>query len=124
MNRRGHIIFAIGILIFAIYIVKPYISVSYPFLLLHLPLFLVGTVTPDVLEKPSFGNVWHRSFFHSKVMLMLLIFFLIPISVYLSIYNLKSFIFNINYNYWSFISSFLFGWCSHLMGDSLTSRLR
>jgi membrane-bound metal-dependent hydrolase YbcI (DUF457 family) len=111
LSSDGHAIFSTGLLIIALYIIKNFIEISILKLFFSLPFYLFGTFAPDVLETPSYK---HRHFFHSRFLLLLILFLFIPITVYLCIRENE---------FWILAIAFLLGYASHLLGDSLTSTL-
>lgn len=121
LNRRGHLIFSLGLVLFSVYFFNHYFKINYLFLLFHAPFFFFGVVFPDLIEMPT--NAWHRGLLHKGFLLVL-----IPLSVLILYYfwstSIKFNFMGINFNYYSIGIAILLGWLTHLYGDALTSKLR
>lgn len=122
LNRRGHIFFSLGLALFVVYFFSHYIKIPYLALVLHIPFFLLGAIMPDVFES-SFHNPSHRGFLHRGYWLLLLPLISLTLFYFWDNYKVFSFL-NESLSYLSIILSFFGGWLTHLIGDSLTSKLR
>lgn len=114
MNKRGHIIFSLGLLTFLIILDLNwhFMPLKVEWLIYLIPL-LIGSVFPDIVERAK-GNPGHRGFFHSRRMVIIITIFLTPLAIFLSIKSSSEYY---------FLVAFLVGYLLHLVGDSLTSRL-
>jgi|SRR3989344_2246957 len=121
LNRRGHILFGILLASFLIYFLSHYIKIPYLFLLFHAPFFIFGSILPDLIEKPT--TAWHRGIFHKGFLLIIIPLIMMALYYFWSS-SIKFNILGINFNYYSIGIFLLFGWLTHLLGDSLTSKLR
>lgn len=128
LNRRGHILFSLGLAIISIFILKVYIIkemiISVSFLIFHVPFFLIGSLLPDWIEKGGKSLISHRKFFHSGRMLWILLIVLLPVTLWLAIRIPIKTIFIFTYNNYTLAAAICFGILSHLMGDALTSKLK
>lgn len=112
VSNRSHR--QIGILVFFIIVydlVSKGISVNFVFIPLMLILTVYGSILPDILE-PS-RNQHHRRFFHSLLILMLVIVFIAKVYIDITSGNID----NVIVMFMFFMCS---GYASHLIADFLT----
>ena len=121
LNRRGHILWALLLIILSFYFLRDYLNMSILFVMLHLPIFLFGAIMPDLIERPT--NSGHRGILHKGIWL-----WIIPLVSGILFYSWTNYPrFHILSETLSLLSICLFfggGWWSHLTGDALTSKLR
>src|SRR3989344_5102365 len=123
MNRRGHLIFALGLGAIVFYLLKDFNIISIPIniVLFHLPFYLFGAILVDRIERPT--SRWHRGLLHSRRMLLISLFILTPYLIYKTMHYPQDLFLGVNYNYFSLGLAGLLGNLTHLIGDSLTSKL-
>ncbi len=121
LNRRGHLLFSLGLASFLIYFLSHYIEIPYSFLIFHVPFFLFGAILPDLIERPT--DIWHRGLIHKGFWLLLIPLTMLILYSFWPASSKFSFL-NISFNYYSIRIFILAGWLTHLLGDSLTSKLR
>ncbi len=120
MNFKGHIKFALGVGLVAVYFLQNHITINARAILFYLPFYLCGTIIVDKIERPT--SVHHRSFLHSRRVLLLSIA-LIPF-LYWKMMNSPFLVWWIfTYSYWGMGLAGILGHSVHLIGDSLTGRL-
>jgi len=104
----------IGILVFII-IIYDMCSKGLTFNFILIPIFLllaiIGSILPDILEPPR--NKFHRKFFHSVFLLMIILVFLVKTYQEIISGNYENMILTCYF----FIGS---GYASHLFMDSIT----
>ncbi|MGY4884194.1 MAG: zinc dependent phospholipase C family protein [Nanobdellota archaeon] len=122
LNRRGHILFALGLAGFIIYFLSHYIQIPYLALALHFPFFILGAIMPDIFES-SYHNPSHRGFLHRGYWLLTLPLILAILFYFRDNYKVFYFL-EESLSWFSIITAFCLGWMSHLLGDSLTSKLK
>ena len=84
MNKEGHIIVALQAIIMFYYIGGSFFKIQTSWLQYSFS-FILGSITPDLLEKGGVGLWHHRGLIHSKGFTKTLAFFIIPLLVILSI---------------------------------------
>ena len=111
LSRDGHLVFSLIIIFLVGYVLYNFSEAPFKYLV-YIPVCLFGSLFPDFLEPAT--HIKHRGFFHSHRMLLFLLFMAVPYSLFLAYKKSPSYM---------FLTAFLIGWCLHLFGDSLTSRL-
>jgi len=128
LYHYGHLIFSLSLAIIFILLTKAYIIKDFqiPTLLLisHCPFYIAGAFFQDFVEPGGQGRIGHRRFFHSKRMVWINLFILIPLFYKLATDNPFKTIYIFEYNYYSLALAFCLGSLSHLTGDALTSKLK
>lgn len=126
MNARGHLWFSIMLEVFVLYVLKDFISLPFNFIVLHSIFYIIGATT--ILDYGFFDSykkgIGHHGFWHSKKFIWLLILGLIPLSIHFYVNNPKYLIFGTSINIWSAMTFVFVGLVTHLLGDSLGSKLR
>ena len=123
MNKRGHIIFALALGVIAVYIVSNFITIETKLLLIHLPFYFIGALIVDKIESSKHAGIKHRKFLHSYIMLLLTILLIIPFLYWKTKTSPTNNFLGATYSYWSFGLATALGHTTHLLGDSLTSKL-
>jgi len=124
LSMHGHKIFAVLLALIVIYILKNYISISFTFILLHAPVYIIGSVFPDILHRTGQSRIAHRfGILHRKFSYYVL-GGLSPLIIYYAIISQKYYFWQIPFNQYTLIQSFIFGILTHGFGDSLTSKLK
>ncbi len=124
LSFKGHKYFALSYGFLIIYLIKDFIPIQYPFIFLHIPVFVAGAVFPDVIHKTGRGHIMHRSgFFHRKFTYQALAL-LSPVVIYYYIISQKYYFLGIPFNKFSLLQGFIFGLLLHGLSDSWTSPLR
>lgn len=124
LSIKGHKWFAITYGFFVIYIIKDYIPLQYPFIIFHIPVFIAGSVFPDIFHKTGRGLINHRSgFFHQKFT-YLMFTLLSPLIIYYYVISPKYYFMEIPFNEFSLLQGFVCGLLLHGLSDSWTSPLR
>jgi hypothetical protein len=110
LGRQSHILAALGILYVIYLFIVDYVIIPKEWLVYIFP-FVLGSIAPDLLEPAT--SMFHRSYFHSKRMLKILLFVGIPM------FSIASYITSTK---WIHVVAFLIGWSIHIGLDSLTTR--
>ena len=111
MNNDEHIFIGLLIsVITGILISRSITGFNLVYILIHIGFGIGGAILPDVIEPPS--SAWHRRFFHSKLLLsILLILGLLVVSYAHTSSN----------SFLGAISGIIVGYTSHLVADATTS---
>ena len=125
LNRRGHLIFSLALAILSLYFLNQRIEISEDLIMIiifHTPIYFFFSLFPDIVSHGGRGLVSHR-FNHIIHSYRVLIFLIImsPILLYLTI--ISPLVFEGIANHYSLLFTASIGVISHLIGDSLTSRL-
>ena len=124
LSRSGHKWFAIMLGFFVIYILKDYLPISYPFILLHVPFYLGGAVFPDVIHRTGRGRIIHRSgIFHLRLTYQILAF-ASPVIIYYAVISPKVYFMSVPFNQFTLIQAIILGILTHGISDNWTSPLR
>lgn len=116
LNRKGHVLFSLGLAGFSLYFLKDFITVSFPVIILHLPLYLLGTIAPDFFEPGGKGRIGHQNWIHKSFWSIAGI---TAIALYFAFNSAKLYFLDIPFNYPSLISAFSIGFETHLGIDRL-----
>lgn len=116
MNFKGHLKFAILLSIVVWLLLKAYtpIEIDLSLLWVHYFFFLFGSIAPDKIPTELPGEYSHRHFFHSRRFAKIILFILLPFSIYYGIEKDAR---------WIWATAFLIGYLVHLWCDSLSSPL-
>lgn len=114
-RQRSHI--KVGVLVFLIMMYdvnSKGIDVNIIFIPIILLLTIIGSILPDVIEPPR--NKFHRKFFHSVLLLVIILVFLIM--------TYKELIISGNFDNPILVCYFFIGcgYASHLLMDAITRR--
>ncbi len=117
LNRKGHILFSLVFAVIILYILKDFITLSFPIIILHLPIYVLGAITPDFFEPGGKFLINHQKWIHKSFWGVL--FLVIPLSLYFAFNSSKLFFIGVPFNYGSLLTAFFLGFETHTGIDKL-----